>query len=173
MAVSAATASTIAAISAITAAAAATTGAVVQGVSNYQQGKAIEAQNKINQAQAEEAQKQAFQEESLNSTQHYRAVRHEIAAGQNLMSGMGNIGTSAESALRGGYFNMAEDLSALRYKYGAEAAGHGTAALNYKYNASMAKKNRKMGVLASSINTTSAAAGGLYNIYDSGYLTKK
>ena len=76
------------------------------------------------------------------------------------MAGNGNIGTSAESALRGGYFNLAEDLSALRYKYGAEAAGHGTAALNYKYNAKIAKNNRKVGVLASGINTVSSAANG-------------
>lgn len=149
-------ATTAAAISAI----AAVAGTVVQGVSNYQQGKVAEAQNKINAAQELEAQKQAYQEESLNSTQHYRAVRHEIAAGQNLMSGFGNIGSSAESALRGGYFNLSEDLSALRYRYGAEAAGHKTAALNYKYNAGVAKKNRNMGVLASGINVTSAASEG-------------
>jgi hypothetical protein len=149
-------ATTAAAIAAV----ASVAGSVVQGVSNYQAGKVEEAQNKINAAQELEAQKQAYQEESLNATQHYRAVRHEIAAGQNLMAGMGNIGTSAESALRGGYFNLSEDLSALRYKYGAEAAAHGTAALNYKYNASVAKKNRKMGVLASSINTTAAGAKG-------------
>lgn len=145
---------------AVISAVASVAGAVTQGVSNYQQGKVIEAQNKINAAQELEAQKQAFQEESLNSTQHYRAVRHEMASGQNLMSGAGNIGTSAESALRGGYFNLSEDLSALRYKYGAEAAGHKTAALNYTYNAGIAKKNRRIGVLASGINTVGAAAEG-------------
>ena len=145
---------------AVISAVAAVAGAVTQGVSNYQQGKVAEAQNKINAAQELEAQKQAFQEESLNSTQHYRAVRHEMASGQNLMSGAGNIGTSAESALRGGYFNLSEDLSALRYRYGAEAAGHKTAALNYTYNAGVAKKNRRIGVLASGINTVSAASEG-------------
>lgn len=145
---------------AVISAVAAVAGAVTQGVSNYQQGKVVEAQNKINAAQELEAQKQAFQEESLNSTQHYRAVRHEMASGQNLMSGAGNIGTSAESALRGGYFNLSEDLSALRYRYGAEAAGHKTAALNYTYNAGVAKKNRRIGVLASGINTVSAASEG-------------
>lgn len=135
-------------------------GSAVQGVSNYRAGKVEEAQNKINAAQELEAQKQAYQEESLNSTQRYRAARQEIASSQNMMSAMGNIGTSAESALRGGYFNLSEDISALRYKYGAEAVGHGTAALNYKYNAGIAKKNRKTGVLASSINTVGAAAKG-------------
>lgn len=168
MAITSATASSIAAYAAIAAAVAGVASATVQGVSNYQQGKVAEAQNKINQAQAEEAQKQAFQEESLNSTQHYRAVRHEIAAGQNMMSGGGNIGTSAESALRGGYFNLSEDLSALRYRYGAEAAGHKTSALNYKYNAKQEKKNRKVGVLASGINVTSAAARGVTGAYDAG-----
>ena len=161
-------ASSVAAYAAIAAAAAATAGAVVQGVSNYQQGKVAEAQNKINMEQELEAEKQAHQEESLNSTQHYRAIRHEIAAGQNLMSGGGNIGTSAESALRGGYFNLSEDLSALRYRYGAEAAGHKTAALNYRHNAHIAKNNRKTGVLASGINTTAAAASGATGVYKSG-----
>jgi enoyl-CoA hydratase/carnithine racemase len=115
-----------------------------------------------------EAEKQAHQEESLNATQHYRAARHEIAAGQNLLAGMGNIGTSAESALRGGYFNLSEDLSALRYKYGAEAAGHRTEALNYKYNADVTKKNRRVGVLASGINVTGAAAKGVTGMYKAG-----
>lgn len=166
------TASSMAAYAAIAAAVASTAAATVQGVSNYQQGKVAEAQNKINAAQELEAQKQAFQEESLNSTQHYRAVRHEIASGQNLMSSMGNIGTSAESALRGGYFNLAEDISALRYRYGAEAAGHKTAALNYKYNAGIAKKNRKMGVLASGINVASSAAEGYQGMYKAGVFKK-
>ena len=147
-------------VAALVAAASATAGAVVQGVSNYQQGKVAEAQNKFNAAAEKEAQKQAYQEESLNSTQQYRAGRQEIAAGLNLMENAGNVGTSAESALRGGYFNLSEDISALRYKYENEAIGHGTAALNYKYNAKVANKNRKIGVLASSINTTSAASEG-------------
>jgi hypothetical protein len=152
--------SSVAAGAAIVSAIASIAGATVQGVSNYQQGKVAEAQNKINMAQELEAEEQARQEESLNSTQRYRAVRHEMASGQNLMSGGGNIGTSAESALRGGYFNLSEDISAMRYRYGAEAAGHKTSALNYKYNAGVAKKNRRVGVLASGINVVSAGAEG-------------
>ena len=158
----------VAAGAAIVSAIAAVASATVQGVSNYQQGKVAEAQNRINEAQELEAQKQAFQEESLNASQHYRAVRHEIAAGQNMMSGSGNIGTSAESALFGGYFNLSEDLSALRYKYGAEAAGHKTSALNYRYNADVAKKNRRMGVLASGINVAGATAKGVSGTYYAG-----
>lgn len=166
-------ATTVAAVSAVVAAVAGTASAVVSGVSNYQAGKVQEAQNKFNEQQERQAQKQAYQEESLNSTQHYRAVRHEIAAGLNVMTGQGNLGTSAESALRGAHFNLAEDLSALRYRYGAEAAGHATAALNYKYNAAVAKRNRRVGVLASSINTVGAAAKGVSNIYAGGYFGSK
>lgn len=161
-------ATTVAAVSAVAAAVAGTASAVVSGVSNYQAGKVQEAQNKFNEQQELQAQKQAFQEESLNSTQHYRAVRHEIAAGLNVMTGQGNIGTSAESALRGAHFNLAEDLSALRYRYGAEAAAHETAALNYKYNAKIARRNRRVGVLASAINTVSAASKGVNNISAAG-----
>jgi len=159
---------TMAAIAAV----AATAGAVVKGVSDYQAGKVQEAQNNYNAAQEREAQKQAYQEESLNSSQHYRATRHEIASGQNMMVGRGNIGTSTESALRGGYFNMSEDLSAIRYRYGAEAAKHENAALNYKYNAAVAKKNRRIGVLASALNVTSTAARGAGGVYQSGVNNK-
>lgn len=166
-------ATTVAAVSAVVAAVAATAGSVVAGVSNYQAGKVQEAQNEFNYKQELQAQKQAFQEESLNSSQHYRAVRHEIAAGQNMMAGLGNLGTSAESALRGAHFNLSEDLSALRYRYGAEAAGHATAALNYKYNAKVAKRNRRVGVLASSINTIGTAAKGVSSLYTGGYLGSK
>ena len=161
-------ASTVAAYAAIASAVAGVAAATVSGVSNYQAGKVQEAQNKFNKAQELEAREQAFQEESLNSTQHYRAVRHEIAAGQNLMVGLGNVGTSAESALRGGYFNLSEDLSALRYKYGAEAAGHLNAANNYGFNAKVAKRNRKVGVLASGINVGSAVAKGVTGVASAG-----
>ena len=164
------TAGTVAAVAAITSAVAGVASATVSGISNYQANKVQEAQNKYN-AEAElQAQKQAFQEESLNSTQHYRAVRHEIASGQNMMSAFGNIGTSAESAGRSAYFNLAEDLSALRYRYGAEAMKHKNAALNYKYNAAVNKQNRKMGVLASALNVTSAAASGVSGLYSKGYI---
>lgn len=155
-------------IAAVTAAVASTAGAVVQGVSNYEQGKFAEAQSKINAAQDLQAEKQAFQEESLNSSQHYRMVRHEIAEGQNVMSASGNIGTSAESALRGAYFNLSEDISALRYKYGAEAAGHKTSALNNYYNAKIQKRNRRVGILASGINTVSSAAKGTMRMHELG-----
>lgn len=163
------TASTVAAYAAIASAVAGVAAATVSGVSNYQAGKVQEAQNKFNKAQELEAREQAFQEESLNSTQHYRAVRHEIAAGQNMMVGLGNVGTSAESALRGGYFNLSEDLSALRYKYDREAVGHLNAANNYNYNKKIAIHNRRSGVLASSINVASAAAKGVSGMSDAGW----
>lgn len=165
-------ASAVAAYAAIASAVAGVAAATVSGVSNYQAGKVQEAQNKFNKAQELEAREQAFQEESLNSTQHYRAVRHEIAAGQNMMIGLGNVGTSAESALRGGYFNLSEDLSALRYKYGAEAAGHLNAANNYEFNAKVAKRNRKVGVLASGINVVGKAASGYEGMYKAGVFNK-
>ena len=164
------TASTVATYAAIAAAVAGAASATVSGVSNYRSGKVQEAQNKYNEAAEREAQKQAFQEESLNSTQHYRAVRHEIASGQNMMSAFGNIGTSAESAGRSAYFNLAEDLSALRYRYGAEAMKHKNAAVNYKYNALVNKQNRKMGVLASSLNVASSVASGVSGLYSAGYI---
>ena len=164
-------ASTAALVSAIVAAVAGTATAVVEGVQAHQAGKVQEAQNNYNAAQEREAQKQAYQEESLNSSQHYRAVRHEIATGQNMMAGFGNVGTSQEAALRGAYFNMSEDLSAIRYRYGSEAAKHENAALNYKYNAAVAKKNRRIGVLGSAIKTVGTAAKGVSNMYAGGYLS--
>ena len=159
-------ASAVAAYASIAAAIAGVASATVTGVQAHQAGKIQEQQAKFNQEQELEAEKQAHQEESLNATQHYRAVRHEIAAGQNLMVGLGNIGSSTESAIRGGYFNLSEDLSALRYRYGAEAAGHLNAANNYRFNKKIAKLNRKTGVLASGINVTSAAAKGAVGMSD-------
>lgn len=158
------TTATIAAIAAVTAAVASTAGAVVQGVSDYEQGKFAEAEANINRAQALQSQKQAYQEESLNSSQHYRMVRHEIAEGQNVMSASGNIGTSAESALRGAYFNLSEDLSAMKYKYDAEAAKYGTQANMYAQHAKMARRNRRIGLLATGLNVTATAARGVYGV---------
>lgn len=151
-------------IAAVTAAVASTAGAVVQGVSNYQQGKFAEAEANINREQSLQSQKQAYQEESLNSTQRYRAARQEIASGLNSMLAGGNIGTSTESALRGAYFNLSEDLSAMKYKYDAEAAKYGTQANMYGQHASMARRNRRIGLLATGLNVTATAARGVYGV---------
>lgn len=151
---------------AVVSAVAATTSAVVQGVQNYEGNEFAEAEAKINEAQAKQSQKQAFQESSLNSTQVYRAGRHDLATGMNLMSAMGLIGTSSESAYRAGAFNLAEDLSAMKYRYGSEAAKYGTQAKMYKQNADMYAHNKHMGVLASSINTVGVAASSAYNTMD-------
>lgn len=148
-------------IAAATAAIASTAGSIAQGVQNYQEGKFNEAEANINREQALQSQKQAYQEESLNRTQRYRAGRHDLATGANTLAGMGFIGTSAESAYREGAFNLAEDLSALKYKYDAEAAKYGTQAKMYGQHARMARHNRRMGVLASSINTVGTAAKGV------------
>ena len=164
MAITSATASSIAAYAAMAAAVAATASATVQGVSNYQQGKVAEAEANINREQSLQSQKQAYQEESLNSTQHYRAVRHEIASGLNAMLEGGNIGTSAESATRNAYFNLSEDLSAMKYKYDAEAAKYGTQANMYRQHASMARRNRRIGLLATGLNVTATAARGVYGV---------
>ena len=153
-------------IAAATAAIASTAGSVMQGIQNYQEGKFNEAEANINREQALQSQKQAYQEESLNRTQRYRAGRHDLATGANTMAGMGMFGTSAESAYREGAFNLAEDLSALKYKYDAEAAKYGTQAKMYGQHARMARHNRHMGVLASSINTVGTAAKGLYMFGD-------
>lgn len=164
------TAGTVATYAAITAAVASTAGAVVKGVTDYNAGKIEEAQNKINAAQARNAATQTYQEESLNATQHYRAVRQEIASGQNRMAGSGNIGTSADVATTRAYFNLSEDLSALRYRYDNEAAGYLTQGKNFDFNANAAAYNRRMGVLANSINTVGTAAKGVTQLYTAGQL---
>lgn len=144
----AATTMTIAAITSVVATAA---GSIVEGIQNYEENDFAKREAEINAAQARQSQKQAYIESSLNSTQRYRAGRHDLATGANLMSAMGNIGTSAESAYLEGAFNLAEDLSAIKYKYGAEAAKYGTQANMYKQHAKMYEHNKNMGILASSI----------------------
>lgn len=165
-------ATTVASVAAVTAAVAATGSAVVEGVQNYKANKFAEAEANINRAQSLQARKQAYQEESLNTTQQYRAGRQDLARGANLMAAAGNYGTSAQSAYFGGAFNLAEDLSALKYKYDAEAAKYGTQANMYGQHAKMANYNKRMGLLASSLKTTGTAARGLYSSMSSmGYGT--
>lgn len=158
MAVTSATLATVMEVAAYTAVAAAAAGAIVEGVQADQQGKFAAAEAQINRAQALQSQKQAYQEESLNTTQRYRAGRHDLATGANMMSAMGNIGTSAQTSLFEGAFNLSEDLSALKYKYDAEAAKYGTQAKMYKQHAKMAEYNRKMGILAASIKGVGSVA---------------
>lgn len=157
-------ATTVMSIAAVTAAVASTAGAVVQGVQNYDANSFAEREAQINREQALQNQKQAYQESSLNRTQAYRAGRHDLARGANSMAAMGNIGTSAESAYREGAFNLAEDLSAMKYRYDAEAAKYGTQANMYGQHAEMARRNRRLGLLASSLNVTGAAARGVMSV---------
>lgn len=162
----AATSAGLMSVMAITSAVAGTAGAIVNGIQNYSANQYAEAEAKINAQQARENQRRTYQEESLNATQKYRAARHDLATGANLMASMGNIGTSAESAYREGAFNLAEDLSALKWKYDVQAANYGTQANMYGQQAKMARENRRRGLLASALNVATTAAGGAYNYMD-------
>ena len=98
---------------------------------------------RINAQQEKHAAEMAYTEGSLNASMTRMQGRENIAAGTAAMSAMGNVGTSAQAAIREGAFNLDKDLAAIRYKYYNEAIQHKNQAKVYEYNANIAEKNAK------------------------------
>lgn len=118
-------------------------------------------QNRINAQQELWAAEQAYQEGAMAVNMATDSARKEIATGVAGMSAAGNIGTSAQSALMQGYFNLGKDVSAINYKYGNEAIVHKNRATMFDYNATVLEKNRKSRILSSWLSAGTSLAGGL------------
>lgn len=98
---------------------------------------------RMNAQQEKYAAEMAYTEGSLNASMTRLQGRENIAAGTAAMSAMGNVGTSAQAAIREGAFNLDKDLAAIRYKYYNEAIQHKNQAKVYEHNAKIADKNAK------------------------------
>lgn len=142
------------------------TGDVVSGFYDAQGIDAQVKESKYNAQQSRYAAAQAYQEGSLAVSQKTAEGRQNIASGEAAMSAAGNIGTSAQSALMHGYFNLSKDVSAIDYKYSNEAIQHKSRAAMYEYNADIYEINRKNRVISSWLGaTTSLTAGGAQAAY--------
>lgn len=141
---------------------------------NTEQGYDIQVQeNKYNAQQSRYAATQAFQESSLNSTMTALAGRRDIASGAAALSAAGNIGTSAQTAIREGAFNLDKDLAALRWRYGNEAIQHLNTAKMYDFNADVARMNRKNAKISMFLAPANAAANSLVSAYGYGMIGGK
>lgn len=112
---------------------------------------------------------QAYQEGSLNKSMTALAGRQNIASGAAAMSAAGNIGTSAQSAIRQGAFNLDKDLAAMDYRYANEAIQHRNLARNYDYSASVMKGNRNQAFISSFLSPAITMFGGATRAYEKGY----
>lgn len=128
---------------------------------------------RFNAQQERLAAEQAYQEGSLNASMTRLQGRENIAAGTAAMSAMGNVGTSAQAAIREGAFNLDKDLSAIRYKYYSEATQHKNLAAMYEYNAKVAEKNAKDAKISGFLGGVSALMGGAIKGYDLGFFGGK
>lgn len=126
-------------------------------------------ENLYNKKQERYAATQAYQEGSLNHTMTALAGRRDIASGAAAMSASGNIGTSAQTAIREGAFNLDKDLAAMDYRYANEAIQHRNLARGYQYNAKIAKSNRTQGIISSFLAPAVDIAGGAVTWYGKGY----
>lgn len=135
--------------------------------SNY---KADADAHRFNAQQERWAAEQAYQEGSLNASMTRLQGRENIAAGTAAMSAMGNVGTSAQAAIREGAFNLDKDLSAIRYKYYSEATQHKNQAAMYEYNAKVAEKNAKDAKISGFLGGVSSLLGGATKGYGLGYI---
>lgn len=125
---------------------------------------------RINAQQERYAAEMAYQEGSLNTSMARLQGRENISAGVAAMSAMGNVGTSAQSAIREGAFNLDKDLAAIRYKYYNEAIQHKNQAKVYERNAEIAERNAEDARLSGFLNMVSSIGGGALTGYKLGLL---
>lgn len=123
---------------------------------------------RLNAQQERYAAEMAYQEGSLNASMARLQGRENISAGAAAMSAMGNVGTSAQSAIREGAFNLDKDLAAIRYKYYNEAIQHKNQAKIYEYNAKVAERNAEDARLSGFLNMVSTIGGGALTGYKLG-----
>lgn len=139
--------------------------ALSQLQSGYSDAANLDAQTnqyRINAALEREAAEQAYAEGAMTVNQATDSANKEIAAGVATMSAAGNIGTSAQSALMQGYFNLGKDVSAINYKYGNKALLHKNQAMMLEYNAKVSESNRKNRILSSWLGAGTSFVGGLF-----------
>lgn len=127
-------------------------------------------QNMYNATQSRYAAEQAYQESSLNASMTALQGRRDIASGAAAMSAAGNIGTSAQTAVREGAFNLDKDLAALRWKYTNEATQHKNQAKIYDYNASIARRNRNNAVISSFLSPVASLGNSVVTAYGMGLI---
>lgn len=125
---------------------------------------------RINAQQERYAAEMAYAEGSLNASMTRMQGRENIAAGTAAMAAMGNVGTSAQSAIREGAFNLDKDLAAIRYKYYNEATIHKTQARIYEHNAKIAEKNAKDAKISGFLGAASNVGSNILNAYSLGVL---
>ena len=128
---------------------------------------------RINAQQERYAAEMAYTEGSLNASMARLQGRENIAAGTAAMSAMGNVGTSTQSAIREGAFNLDKDLAAIRYKYYNEAIQHKNQAKVYEYNAKIAEKNAKDAKISGFLDMLSAVGGNAIKAFDLGIFGDK
>lgn len=123
---------------------------------------------RMNAQQERYAAEMAYAEGSLNSSMVRLQGRENIAAGTAVMSAMGNVGTSAQAAIREGAFNLDKDLAAIRYKYYNEAIQHKNQAVIYEHNAKILDKNAEDAQLSGFLGMVSSITGGALTGYKLG-----
>lgn len=132
--------------------------------SGWADAAAIDAQTneyRINAQQERWAAEQSYQEGAMAVNQATDSARKGIATGVASMSAAGNIGTSAQSAIMQGYFNLGKDVSAINYKYGNEAIQHKNKAAMLEYNSTVSEANRKNRILSSYLSAGTSFVSGL------------
>lgn len=125
---------------------------------------------RINAQQERYAAEMAYQEGSLNASMARLQGRENISSGVAAMSAMGNVGTSAQSAIREGAFNLDKDLAAIRYKYYNEAIQHKNQAKVYEYNAEVSERNAKDAKISGFLNAVTSVGQSVLGGYKLGIL---
>ncbi|MCQ2075986.1 MAG: hypothetical protein MJZ20_02985, partial [Bacteroidaceae bacterium] len=136
MAMTAATATSVATYAAIASTVAATAAAAYSTDVNYKNAKAQQQTAKYNQKVAESNIRTTNIEKSMamESTRD-KAIR-SIAAGRAAMTAAGNVGPTADTSVLASYLNLDKDLSTLEFNYGTRVAGLQNQATMYGNEAS-------------------------------------
>ena len=124
---------------------------------------------RMNAQQERYAAEMAYTEGSLNASMARLQGRENIASGAATMSALGNVGTSAQAAIRKGAFNLDKDLAAIRYRYYNEATQHKNQAKIYEENARILEKNADDAKISGFLGVVSSIAEGAITGYKLGF----
>lgn len=134
--------------------------AVVSTVSQYQNEKAQEGVSAYNESVARDDAVRTRAEYAMNAGLLRANARKQIAAAENQMGAMGNIGSSADAAVVDAYLNLSSDLAAMKYQYDNTAVKYLNEAMNHRYNKNVSRANKKGALLGGMLNIASAATQG-------------
>lgn len=164
MAMTSATAASVAAYAAIASAVTSTAAAAYTTSVNYENAKAEKKMAQYNQRVAEQGIRSANIEKSMAIENTRAKALRSIAAGRAAMTAAGNVGPTADTSVFSSFLDLNKDISAIEYNYGSRAAAAENQAQIYGMQSDVYGANAVNALVGGGLNTMATFAKGMYGV---------